>query len=405
MSWTHIGYAQEIHFGRGSIADAPQIIERLRAQRVLLITTRRGRDSAAAGRLVQALGERLSAVFDGARPHVPESVARRAFEQARAARVEAIVSLGGGACADLGKAVCWFAERERHGGGTQPGAGGQQGGGGPQSGGGQNGTAARAGAGGEPTAPRLSCFDRPALAHIAVPTTYSGAEVTATFGMLDEATHRKTGIAGPTLAPAGVIYDPEATLDLPPRVSAETGMNALAHCVEAAWSPVRTPEAEAIAYAGAARIYRALPRVVDHPHDLDARTELLAGAMLAGRCLQNASMGVHHGLSQMLGGRTGIAHGLANALILAHAVRFNQDAVPEVVARLAEIFGRRDGDAAAAIDELRARLGLPAHLGECGVRREDIEAVAAASPANPRIAQNPKQVGKADALAILQAAL
>jgi maleylacetate reductase len=367
-SWTHIGYAQEIRFGPGRVAEAPQLIDALRAKRVLFVTTRRGSLSAAGRRLAEALGGRLAAVFDDARPHVPQGVAERAFAQAQAERIDAIVSLGGGACADLGKAVCHFAEQARGGLAT-------------------------------------TAFDRPALAHIAVPTTYSGAEVTPFYGMLDEAAHRKSGAAGPTLAPAGVIYDPETTLDLPPRASAETGMNALAHCIEAAWSPSRTPEAEAIAYSGAARIFHALPRVIEHPHDLPARTELLAGALLAGRCLQNASMGVHHGLAQMVGGRTGIAHGLANALILAHAVRFNQDAVPEVVERLAMLFGRRDGDAAAAVDELRARIGLPARLGECGVGRDDIDAVAEASTGNATIAKNPKPVKVEDARAILRAAL
>ena len=366
-SWTHIGYAQEIRFGRGRVAEAPQLLDALRAERVLLVTTRRGSLSAAGRKLAGSLGGRLAAVFDDARPHVPSGVAKRAFEQARAERIDAIVSLGGGSCADLGKAVCHFAEQAR-------------------------------------SAAPVSAFDRPALPHIAVPTTYSGAEVTPFYGMLDEATHRKSGAAGPTLAPAGVIYDPETTLDLPPRTSAETGMNALAHCIEAAWSPSRTPEAEAIAYSAAARIFHALPRVIEQPHDLQARTELLAGALLGGRCLQNASMGVHHGLAQMVGGRTGIAHGLANALILAHAVRFNQDAVEDVIARLAILFGRRDGDAAAAIDELRARIGLPAHLAECGVGRDDIEAVAEASGGNATIAKNPKPVTVERAREILSAA-
>ncbi len=102
-------------------------------------------------------------------------------------------------------------------------------------------------------------------------------------------------------APIAVVYDPLLTLSTPVRVSAETGMNALAHCVEAAYSPRRTPEAEAIALAGARRLASALPAVVDDPDDVEARTDALAGAALAGRCLQNSSMGVHHGLAQLVG--------------------------------------------------------------------------------------------------------
>src|SRR5690606_19592989 len=142
-------------------------------------------------------------------------------------------------------------------------------------------------------------FDRALLAHVAIPTAYAGAELTPFFGVTDEAARQKSGAGGPTCAPAAVLYDPEVTLDLPPRVSAETGMNALAHCVEAAWSPTRTPEAEAVALAGAAAIAGSLPRVVASPDDLDARAAMLAGACLRGRSPLNAGIGVHHGLSQL----------------------------------------------------------------------------------------------------------
>jgi maleylacetate reductase len=368
VNWTHFSYAQQLRFGCRAVDDAGRIIAELGARRVMLITSARGRDSGAGRRLAQSLGAALVTVFDGARAHVPESVVRSAHERLRNERIDAVVSLGGGSCSDLGKAVCYFAEA----------------------------------ASGEPG---KSCFDRPAIPHVVVPTTYSGAEVTPFFGMTDETARRKSGFASPTVAPAAVLYDPEVTFDLPPRTSAETGMNALAHCVEAAWSPARTAEADALALAGAAQIHHWLPRVAEHPHDLEARTAMLAGAMLAGRCLQNASMGVHHGLAQMVGARTGISHGLANALILAHAVRFNADAVPEVIARLAAAFGRHDGDAAAAIDDLRARLGLPARLSACGVNAEDVEVVARLSPASPALARNPKRVREDDARAILAAAL
>ncbi|HTX23633.1 MAG TPA: iron-containing alcohol dehydrogenase [Steroidobacteraceae bacterium] len=368
MNWTHVSYAQELRFGSRAIEDAGRALEALGARRVLLITTSRGRESASGQRLARSLGGALVAVFDGARPHVPQGVVRSAHERLRSERIDAIVSFGGGSCSDLGKAVCYFEEQQ----GEEPGT---------------------------------SCFDRPAVPHATVPTTYSGAELTPFFGMMDETARRKSGFGGPTIAPAIVLYDPQVTLDLPPRVSAETGMNALAHCVEAAWSPARTVEAEAIALAGAAQIYRWLPRVVEHPQDLEARTAMLAGAMLAGRALQNASMGVHHGLAQMVGARTGIPHGLANALILAHAAQFNADAVPDAMGRLAAAFGRRDGDAVRAIDDLRARLGLPAHLSDCGVSAEDVEVIARLSAANTTLAKNPKRVREADARAILAAAL
>jgi maleylacetate reductase len=368
MDWLHVSYAQQLRFGCKAIEDAGRALAELNARRVLLICSSRGRESPGGRRLAQAVGSMLVSVFDGARPHVPESTVRACLERLRSERIDAVVSFGGGSCSDLGKAVCYHAEQ----------ASGELG---------------------------KTCFDRPLVPHVTVPTTYSGAEVTPFFGVTDETARRKSGAGGPTTAPAAVLYDPEVTLDLPPRASAETGMNALAHCVEAAWSPARTAEAEAIALAAAGRIYRWLPRVVESPRDLEARSAMLAGAMLAGRCLQNASMGVHHGLSQMVGARTGVSHGFANAVILAHAVEFNADAVPEAVAQLAAAFGRSDHDAARAIDDLRARLGIPARLSDCGVSAEDIEVIARLSPANATLAKNPKKVREEDARAILTAAL
>jgi alcohol dehydrogenase class IV len=221
--------------------------------------------------------------------------------------------------------------------------------------------------------------------------------------MTDPATRQKSGGGGPTIAPIGAIYDPELTTSTPPDVSAQTGMNALAHCVEVVYSPSRTPEAEAIGLAGAHRIFSALPLVVDDPGDVDVRAAMLEGAVLGGRCLQNGSMGVHHGLAQLVGGRTGIPHGLANALILPHVVRFNADAVPDELRRLGAAIGAPD-DPAGALAGLVQRLGLPGGLGECGVLPEDIDAVARMSQANHNVRGNPKPVSEDDARAILSAA-
>jgi alcohol dehydrogenase class IV len=176
------------------------------------------------------------------------------------------------------------------------------------------------------------------------------------------------------VAPIAALYDPQLTLTTPPRVAAETGMNALAHCVEAVWSHQRTPEAEAIALAGCRTIVDALPRVVAAPDDLEARTAMLEGAALGGRCLQNAAMGVHHGLAQLVGGRTGMPHGLANALILPHAIRAMTDEAPDAVARIGAAIGAPD-DPGGAVADLVGRLGLPGGLSDCGFDDDDLEAV------------------------------
>ena len=364
--WTHTALAQQIVFGAGSATRVPEILRALGARRALLVTTAGRHDSDDGQALVRTLGRTLVSTFADVASHVPTPLVQRAVGQARRDGVDVVVSFGGGSCADLGKAVCFFTEHEA---GT----------------------------------PGASWADRPALPHVSIPTTYSGAELTPGFGMTDPATKQKTGAGGPTIAPIAAIYDPELTRSTPPRVSAETGMNALAHCVEAAYSPRRTPEAEAIALAGARRIVAALPLVVDDPDDLAVRASMLEGAVLAGRCLLNAAMGVHHGLAQLVGGRTGIPHGLANAVILPHALRFNANAVPDDVARLGDAIGAPD-DPAGAIAALVAKLGLPTQLGDCGVTLEDLDAVARLSQGNRSVQANPRPVTEDDARAILAAA-
>jgi maleylacetate reductase len=362
-SWTHIGYAQQLVLGAGSVRRLPELLRAVGARRVLLVTSAGRLASDDGQRVVRALGPLLSSTFAEVASHVPTPTVQAAHRQARTDGVDAVVSFGGGSAADLAKAVAFFTEQEQG-------------------------------------IPSTSWADRPAVPHVSVPTTYSGAELTPFFGMTDPSSRSKSGAGSPTCAPIAAVYDPELTLSTPVDVSAQTGMNALAHCVEAAWSPRRTPEAEALALAGARRLVQTLPLVVDDPGDLAVRTAVLEGAVLAARSLQNASMGVHHGLSQLLGGRTGIPHGLANAVLLAHSIRFNADAVGDVLPRLGEALGDT-ADPAGAVARLAARLGLPAQLGDCGVSFEDVEAVARASLQNPNVQANPKPVTEDDAHRLL----
>ena len=366
--WTHTGFAQKIVFGEGSLDQLPGLLKELGLRRVMLVTTN-GRLASDDGQRVAAkLARSRAATFADVRSHVPTTAVQTAVRQALSDGVDSVVSFGGGSCADLGKAVCFFVEQ-------------------------QAGT------------PGASFSDRPALPHISIPTTYSGAELTPFFGMTDEAARRKTGSGGPTIAPRAAIYDPVLTLDTPVRVSAETGMNCLAHGVEAVWSAAHSPEAEAIALACISRVVSALPNVVDEPGDPDARAAMLEAAVLGGRCLQNAAMGVHHGLSQLVGGRTGIAHGLANAVLLAHAIRFNagDPALYEPLAKIGVALGDPD-DPAGAVDRLRERIGLPGQLSDAGMTDEDIDAVVRMVQTSPAIKGNPRAVSEDDARGILEAA-
>lgn len=394
MTWVHTGYAQRIHFGAGALDGAGDVCLGLGMRRLLVVTTEGRRASEAGGRLLDALGSAVESVtvFAGVRRHVPTSAVAEAVALGLAGGADGVVSFGGGSCADLAKAVCHAAERRSAVDGVD----------------GADGAAAApeptyAEAAPEPTYAEPTYADRPALAHVSIPTTYSGAELTPFYGMTD-ADGRKRGARGATLAPLAAVYDPAVTLGMPARVSAETGMNALAHGVECAYSPGRTPEAEAVALACVERVAAALPGVVDEPGDLEARTAMLAAAVLGGRCLQNAGMGVHHGLSQLFGGRTGLPHGLVNALVLPHAMAFNLEAVGPVAARIGAALGDA-ADPVGALARLRARVGLPATLAECGATAADVEAVARLSPENGNVAANVRPVSVDDARAILTAAL
>lgn len=366
VSWTHTGYAQQILFGAGRLRDLREVLRGLGIRQVMLVTTAGRADSVEGEAVQRAIGPSLTSTFAEVESHVPAPIVQAAMRQARRDGIDGVVSFGGGSCADLGKAICFFTEQEA----GMPGA---------------------------------SFADRPAVPHVAVPTTYSGAELTPFFGMTDPNTRQKSGAGGPTLAPMAALYDVDLTLSTPARVSAETGMNALAHCVELAWSPHRTPEAEVIALAGAERIYHALPHVIDNPMQVGARSDMLAGAVLGGRCLQNGSMGIHHGLAQLVGGRTGIPHGLANAVLLPHAMRYNAEAVPEELRRVGAALGRPD-DPADAVAQLVERLGLPTTLEACGVAEDDLDAVARLSQGNGNVQANPRPVSEDEARGVLAAA-
>jgi maleylacetate reductase len=219
---------------------------------------------------------------------------------------------------------------------------------------------------------------------VSIPTTYSGAEWTQGFGMRDRHAGVKRGGGGARTV--AIVYEPSLTLDLPREQSAGTALNALAHCAEGLYSPGRSEETDREALAGAQLISEWLPQVADDGHDLEARGQLLAGAMHAGAALR-AGMGLGHAMAQALGGRYGLAHGTMNAVCLPVALRYNQQVAGAEIARLGEAMG--DGEPIARVAQLAALAGPP-RLRDYGVPREDLGELSAAvaergpAKANPR---------------------
>ena len=227
---------------------------------------------------------------------------------------------------------------------------------------------------------------------VAVPTTYAGAEWTASFGMRDEASRRKRGGTGARIV--GIVYEPRLTLDLPLEETVGTAMNALAHCAEALYAgPLED------ATTGARLIGRHLPSVVEDGQDLDERTGLLEGAMHAGRALGERGLFLGHAVAQALGGRYGLPHGAMNALSLPAALRFNEGVVPDAVSSFADALGT--DDAPRKVEEL-ARLGGFERLRDFGVPEDDLPAVAEAVVERPGARANPRPVTAEDAEALLR---
>lgn len=221
---------------------------------------------------------------------------------------------------------------------------------------------------------------------ISVPTTYAGAEWTSFFGIRDPERRMRGGGSGAQLG--GVLYEPELTLSLPRAETVGTALNALAHSAEALYVKGHNPEADEHALEGARLIGEWLPRVVDAPDDLEARTKLLEGAMHAGMALGGSMLGLGHAMAQALGGRYGLPHGAMNALTLPQALRFNDEVAPDAVRRFREAAG-------VDIAEL-GRLGGFERLRDFGVPEDDLPDIAAATVERAGAKANPRPASAAD---------
>jgi maleylacetate reductase len=334
-------------FGPGVRSQIPAEVSALGCRRLLVIG-----DAQAAGvarDAAEKLGSKVVATHIGVEQHVPEELAAHALAQALETRADGLMTVGGGSATGLAKAV-----------------------------------AVETG-----------------LPILAVPTTYAGSEMTPIYGLTG--THKRTGRDLRAL-PKVVLYDPQLTLLLPPAVSAASGFNALAHCVEALYSQRANPVTSLQAEEGIRAMATALPRVVASPADIEARSDALYGAYLAGAALAVAGTALHHKACHVLGGSWGLVHGDVNAVLLAHVVAYNSSAAPGEISRVSSALGAGEkGDAAGTLFDLARRIGAPASLAELGLPS------AALSEAAERIvaetgAANPRRVDQASILLMLEQA-
>ncbi len=234
------------------------------------------------------------------------------------------------------------------------------------------------------------------LPYIAIVTTYSGSEMAARW-RIGVAADRISGEGAASL-PATAIYDPELTLDLPARMSAASGMNAMAHAVESLYGPDTNPVVATMAEEAIRLLGASLPRVVQNPRDINARTDVQYGAWLAATF--RAEVGLEHAIAQRVRQWFNLDHAHTHAVATPYAISFNANAAPDAMRRIARALGV--GDAARGLYDLNVRLGLPTGLKGLGMREEDIgkavEVVAAVK------IEHPRPVSKADLFNIISQA-
>jgi maleylacetate reductase len=367
---------QAVLFGVDRVHELGGQLERLGRKRPLVLCSWRRRRSEEYLHVAGGLGI-TPAVFQGAEGHCPRSVIEAAWRAVREHEADAVVSFGGGSTIDLGKAVAYAAEH------------------GPEALDEDLAT---------PPAEGAREARPPALAHVAVPTTYSGAEATRCFFVGERQEKRRWADA--RMRPDVVVADPSLTLALPWKPTAGSGMTALGHCLEALCSPLRTAWSDALAARAARSLFRLLPVVSGSPKRVTERSDMQAAAYVAGVVSELAGSGVHQALCTGLGGRAGVGHGLACAILLPHAIRFDPEPVAGGLGLFAEALGVGDPEKAAnALGDLAAGLGLPQRLREVGVFEEDLEPVAAwVAERSPDARQDLRPVSVGHALSILRAA-
>lgn len=344
MDFAYEAAAGRVVFGAGRAAELGAELDRLGRSRVLLLSTPGQRDLAA--RIGLLAGGRVAGHFHGAEPQVPRSLVARAEAQVRALSVDGLLPIGGGSTIGLAKGLAL--------------------------------------ATGLPT--------------LAVPTTYSGSEMTRIWG-LTEGGEKATG-RDLVVRPRTVIYDPLLTLGLPPRTSAESGINAMAHAVEALYAADANPVTSLQAEEALRALAASLPRVVAAPDDAEARSEALYGAWLAGLCLDTVAMGLHHKLCHVLGGSFDLPHAAVHAVVLPHALAYNAPAVAPALVRAARALG--SDDPPAAIQALERRLGVPTSLAAIGMKEADLPRALELALARPY--PNPRPLERDGLSRLLEAA-
>lgn len=313
--FTYSTHPSRVVFGPGRLGELGAELERLGVRRALLLST--PEQAILAERVQQQLGDQAGGMFGRAAMHTPTVVTDEAMGALGTLGCDGLVALGGGSTIGLGKALAL----------------------------------------------------RTSLPHVAVPTTYAGSEMTPILGETEDGQKRTRRTA--TVLPQTVIYDVDLTLSLPPALSATSGVNALAHAVEALYAADANPITSLMAEDSIAALSRSLPRIVVDPSDRGARAEAQYGAWLAGTCLGAVGMGLHHKICHVLGGTFDLRHAETHAVMLPHVAAYNEAAAASAMHRVERGLGA--GAAAAGLFALNRSLAVPSALRDLGMPEDGID--------------------------------
>lgn len=311
-------FPARVVFGAGKISEIPAEAERLGAESVLVVSTGSQRDVAETA--IAGLGNRFADRIDGATMHVPIENVTFARDLAASVKCDCLVAIGGGSAIGIAKAVALETD----------------------------------------------------IPIIAAPSTYAGSEMTDIWGISQDGGK----VTGRTIkvVPKTVIYDPDLTAGLPPKLAGPSGMNAIAHSVEALYAQNRNPVLSMMAEEGIRALAAGLPGVCDGSADSEARSDALYGAFMCALALATAQMGIHHKLCHVLGGTFGLPHAETHTVVLPQATHYNRDAAPEAMTAITRALGSET--AAGGLYDLAARIGAPTSLESLGLTPPDLDTAA-----------------------------
>ncbi|KRQ99137.1 iron-containing alcohol dehydrogenase [Bradyrhizobium valentinum] len=369
-------------YGKAASEALNEEAERLNAKRVFLLASRTlNTKTDEIEKIRRTLGDKHVATFDGIAQHTTRKQAAEVAHQAKDARADLIVAVGGGSAVDLAKIVIMAMEHDiRDEAGFDP----------------------------FPMSPGVnySPFRSPTVRQIAVPSTLNGGEYNAAALVTDERNKLKQIFFHPQMMPVAIILDPSLTLHTPSKLWMGSGTRSMDHGIEALCSPAGTPLADEVVLAGIRILREAMLRTLDYPGDLEARRLAQHGSWLASFGLQaRIPMGASHGIGHVLGGTFGVPHYYCTPVIMPSLLRYNKPFTEDAQKRLATVLGAPGIEAADAFAEFTNKLGLPGRLADVGIGEHKFDQISKIAINHRFVQANPRPFkSEADIVDLLRAA-